>query len=222
MNPLKPIPDLSDLNVQNIYCIGRNYAKHAEELNNAVPDEPVVFIKPDSSITYNKAAIVLPEKSSNVHHEVELVVAIGREGKHISTDHALSHVAGYGIGIDVTARDIQQRAKDRSHPWAVAKGFDTFAPISSFVSADSVTDPQALELKLTVNNQIRQHGFTKDMLFPVAETIAYLSSIFTLQPGDLIFTGTPEGVSAIQDGDRILAELIDPSIKLNLLVRSES
>ncbi|MGM0589705.1 MAG: fumarylacetoacetate hydrolase family protein [Bacteroidota bacterium] len=222
MNPLKPIPGLSDLNVQNIYCIGRNYAKHAEELNNAVPDEPVVFIKPDSSITYDKAAIVLPEKSSNVHHEVELVVAIGREGKHISTDHALSYVAGYGIGIDVTARDIQQRAKDRSHPWAVAKGFDTFAPISSFVSADSVADPQTLELKLTVNDQIRQHGFTKDMLFPVAETIAYLSSIFTLQPGDLIFTGTPEGVSAIQEGDRILAELIDPSLDLNLRVRSES
>jgi 2-keto-4-pentenoate hydratase/2-oxohepta-3-ene-1,7-dioic acid hydratase in catechol pathway len=217
----KPIPGLDSLTVRNIYCIGRNYAKHARELNNEVPDEPVVFIKPDSAITYDKSAIVLPPQSQEVHHEVELILAIGKGGKNIPETQALSHIAGYGIGIDVTARDIQQKAKDRSHPWAVAKGFDTFAPISTFVEASTISDPQSLELKLKVNNETRQHGYTKDMLFPVARLIAYLSTIFTLQPGDLIFTGTPEGVSPIHSGDLVQAELIDPEIKLEVKVRSE-
>lgn len=217
----KPIPGLDSLTVRNIYCIGRNYAKHAKELNNEVPDAPVVFIKPDSAITYDKSAIVLPHQSKEVHHEVELILAIGKGGKNISETQALSHIAGYGIGIDVTARDIQQKAKDRSHPWAVAKGFDTFAPISTFVEASTISDPQGLELQLMVNNEIRQHGYTKDMLFPVAQLIAYLSTIFTLQPGDLIFTGTPEGVSPIHSGDHVQAELIDPEIKLEVKVRTE-
>jgi 2-keto-4-pentenoate hydratase/2-oxohepta-3-ene-1,7-dioic acid hydratase in catechol pathway len=218
----KPIRGLDELNVGTIFCIGRNYAKHAKELNNAVPDEPVVFLKPESAIAYDKSAIVLPQRSKEIHHEVELVIAIGRQGKNIPPAQALQYIAGYGIGIDVTARDIQQKAKDNAHPWSVAKGFDTFAPISTFVTANRVQDPQDLELKLTVNDEVRQHGFTKDMLFPVADLISYLSGIFTLQPGDLIFTGTPEGVSPIADGDHIKAELADPEITLEVKARNEA
>ena len=196
-----------DLTVNSIFCIGRNYAKHAEELNNEIPSKPMVFLKPNSSVIFDGDAITLPSQSNEVHHEVELLAVIGKEGKNIPESEALSYIAGYGIGIDVTARDIQQQAKDKSHPWSVAKGFDTFAPVSSFVEASQIQDPQNLELSISVNGEVRQHGYTKHMIFPVAELISYLSGIFTLQPGDLIFTGTPEGVSPIQKGDNIVAQL---------------
>lgn len=204
----KIIPGLKpELQIHSIFCIGRNYAKHAEELKNVVPDKPMVFLKPASAIIYKGESIVIPEQSGNVHHEVEMVVAIGKTGKNISESEALDYVIGYGIGIDVTARDIQQQAKEKSHPWSVAKGFDTFAPISNFVATDKVSDPQDLELKIDVNNETRQMGSTRDMIFSVKTLIAYLSTIFTLCPGDLIFTGTPEGVSKIEDGDKIEATL---------------
>lgn len=196
-----------ELAVNSIFCIGRNYSKHAKELDNEVPDKPMVFLKPVSSIIYTNDSITLPTQSKEVHHEAELVVAIGKSGKNISREHALKHVAGYGIGIDVTARDLQQLAKEKSHPWTVAKGFDTFAPISDFVPASSIRDPQNIDIKLEVNKEVRQIGNTKDMIFPVAELIVHLSTIFTLSPGDLIFTGTPEGVSAISGGDQIVATL---------------
>lgn len=195
------------LAINSIFCIGRNYAKHAEELNNEVPSEPMVFLKPNSSIIFDGEIISIPSQSNEVHHEVELVVTIGKEGKNIAESDALDYVAGYGIGIDVTARDIQQQAKDKSHPWSVAKGFDTFAPVSNFVAADEVDNPQDLELSISVNDTIRQHGYTKHMIFSVPTLISYLSDIFTLQPGDLIFTGTPEGVSPIKAGDQIEATL---------------
>lgn len=196
-----------DLPVRNIYCIGRNYSNHAKEMNQPVPEQPMVFLKPTGSIIADGGSVICPPESKEVHHEVELVVAIGKGGKHILEQDALSHVAGYAIGIDVTARDIQAKAKKKSHPWTVAKGFDTFAPLSMFVPASRVSDPQSLELKLEVNNKIRQQGNTKDMIFSVSVLIAYLSSVFTLSPGDLIFTGTPEGVSPIKPGDVVKANL---------------
>src|SRR5699024_709521 len=147
------------------------------ELNNEIPDEPVIFIKPSSSIISDGEAITLPPQSSNIHHEVELVVAIGKRGKNISEHHALSHVAGYGIGIDVTARDIQQKAKEKGHPWSVAKGFDTFAPISAMIPAHKVSDPQNIELSLTVNGKKRQYSNTRLMIFPVTKLINYLTGI---------------------------------------------
>ncbi|SHF64030.1 2-keto-4-pentenoate hydratase/2-oxohepta-3-ene-1,7-dioic acid hydratase (catechol pathway) [Fodinibius roseus] len=210
MEEQKQLPGLPHLNIGSIFCIGRNYVAHARELDNDVPDQPMVFLKPASSITF-EGPILLPPQSNEVHHEVELVVALQKGGKDIPGDEALSHVGGYGVGIDVTARDIQARAKQKGHPWSVAKGFDTFAPISTFVPGDRVPDPQDLGLSLTVNDRKRQQSNTRLMIFPVADLIRYLSTIFTLRPGDLIFTGTPEGVSPLRSGDHIEAAL-DPTL----------
>lgn len=201
------IPGLPHLQFRNIFCIGRNYVEHAKELKNEVPGQPLVFLKPTSSIIFDGEEIHIPKESNNVHHEVELTVAIGKAGKNIPKSNALHYVDGYGVGIDVTARDIQQRAKEKGHPWSVAKGFDTFAPLSSFVSSDKIKNPQDLDLQLTVNDEVRQSDNTKLMIFPVAELIHYLSTIFTLQPGDIIMTGTPKGVSPLQKGDSIGASL---------------
>jgi 2-keto-4-pentenoate hydratase/2-oxohepta-3-ene-1,7-dioic acid hydratase in catechol pathway len=213
------LPGLPDLQVRNIFCIGRNYVEHAQELNNDVPDEPLVFLKPTSSIIHNKDTIQLPSQSKNVHHEVELVAAIGEGGKNIPKKEALTHVAGYAVGIDVTARDIQQKAKENGRPWSVAKGFDTFAPLGSFVPADNIDDPQDIDLQISVNEEQRQSDNTKLMIFPVPELISYLSTIFTLQPGDLIFTGTPKGVSPIISGDHIEATMNDGQSTLTVEVQ---
>lgn len=213
------IPGLSNLNIGNIYCIGRNYVEHAVELNNEPPDHPLIFLKPTSSVIFDGDSIKLPSQSKNVHHEVELVVAIGKSGKNIPKDKALNHIAGYGIGIDVTARDVQQEAKDNSHPWTVAKGFDTFAPLSSFVEWHEISDPQDIQLEISVNEITRQSDSTKLMIFSVAELIRYLSNIFTLQPGDLIFTGTPKGVSPIKSGDHIEATMNDGLARLSVTVK---
>ena len=204
--------------VQTIYCIGRNYAKHAIELKNAVPDEPVVFLKPAASIIQHQESIVIPRQSNDVHHEVELVLSIGKKAKNVSQEAALSYINGVGIGIDVTARDLQSKAKKAGKPWSIAKGFDTFAPVSSFQKTDISTTYHQTEVELFVNDELRQSGNTKDMLFPVPFLIQYLSEIFTLYPGDLIFTGTPEGVGPIQPGDVLRATLNNPKSELEVSV----
>jgi 2-keto-4-pentenoate hydratase/2-oxohepta-3-ene-1,7-dioic acid hydratase in catechol pathway len=204
--------------VQTIYCIGRNYAKHAIELKNAVPDEPVVFLKPAASIIQHQESIVIPRQSNDVHHEVELVLCIGKKTKNVSRKAALSYINGVGIGIDVTARDLQSKSKKAGKPWSIAKGFDTFAPVSSFQKTDSSTTYHQTEVELFVNDELRQSGNTKDMLFPVPFLIQYLSEIFTLYPGDLIFTGTPEGVGPIQPGDVLRATLNNPKSELEVSV----
>lgn len=211
---LKNLPGLS---AGSVYCIGRNYVEHAQELNNEVPDKPLVFLKPASSVTYD-GPIQLPEESTDVHHEVELVVAIGEGGKNIPEKEALSHVAGYTVGVDITARDIQTRAKEKGHPWSVAKGFETFAPLAPFVSAEKINDPQSLELSLKVNGGLRQNDSTNLMIFSVNELISYLSTIFRLRPGDLLFTGTPKGVSPLRSGDYIEAALSNPVVQLEMKV----
>ena len=195
--------------IHTIFCIGRNYAAHAKELDNPVPQVPVVFIKPDTALVQSGGEVLLPQMSQNVQHEVEMVVLLGSGGKHIRERDALAHVAGYGVGIDVTARDIQSEAKNFAYPWAVGKGFDSFAPISEFVPAERIANPRGLQLLLTVNGDPRQEGNTDDMLFGVARLIAHLSGIFTLQCGDLIFTGTPAGVQRFETGDRLDALLSD-------------
>lgn len=200
------LPGLPHLSAKTVYCIGRNYVAHARELDNEVPDKPLIFLKPVSSITFD-GPILLPHQSKDVHHEVELVVAIGKGGKNIPLDQATDHIAGYAVGIDITARDIQSQAKAKGHPWSVAKGFDTFAPLSSFIPSDEIADPQDIDLSLAVNGEVRQASNTSLMIFSVAELIHYLSGIFSLQPGDLIFTGTPEGVSPLQSGDNVQANL---------------
>lgn len=207
-----------NLAIQNIFCIGRNYAEHARELDNPIPNKPLVFLKPTSSISYHNEVISLPIQSMDVHHEVEFVVAVGKMGKNVPVYEASNHIAGYGIGIDLTARDLQQEAKLKGKPWSIAKGFDGFAPISNFVNKSEIHDPQNMDIELTVNKEIRQTDNTKNMLFTVYELIAFLSTIFTIQPGDLIFTGTPSGVSAIQSGDFLNATLGDDLVKLSVYI----
>ncbi len=216
------IPDISPATyVNNIYCIGRNYQKHVEEMGGETPGKPIVFCKPSSTIIYDGGLILLPPESKEVHHEVELVVAIGREGKRIKKENAGEYILGYGLGIDVTARDLQNEAKKAGNPWAIAKGFDTFAPISRFRRPETFDNINEMELRLEVNEKIRQHGNTRDMIYSVDQLIAYLSTIFTLHPGDLIFTGTPEGVSQIEDGDLIRATLGGNQIDLNVSAMHE-
>ena len=190
-----------------VLCIGRNYAKHAAEMQSDVPETPMVFLKPATALVGSGGSVVLPDMTEEVHHEVELVVLIGKKCKAITEADALSYVAGYAAGLDMTARDLQAAAKKKGHPWSVAKGFDTFAPVGAFVAADDVGDVQDLAIELYVNGDMRQQGTTRDMIFPVAQLIAYCSSIFTLEPGDLLYTGTPEGVRPVHPGDELIARL---------------
>lgn len=199
----------SDVKIESprIFCIGRNYARHAAEMNSPVPEEPMVFLKPSTALVRDQGNVILPAQSNDVHHEVELVAVIGKQGRHIVEQEALSYICGYGVGLDMTARDIQARAKKKGHPWSVAKGFDTFAPLGDLVPASHVSDPQSLDIKLSVNGTICQSGSTADMIFSVARLVSYCSSIFTLLPGDLIYTGTPEGVGPVQTGDVLEASI---------------
>jgi 5-carboxymethyl-2-hydroxymuconate isomerase len=195
--------------VGKIVCLGRNYQEHAREMNEELPERPVLFLKPASSIIHNGESVNIPPFSSNVHHEVEMVVLIGKWAKDVASAKASEFIGGYGVGLDMTLRDVQSEAKQKGLPWAVAKGFDTSAPVSEFVRPQEVPDPQDLPLSLRVNGKIRQNSNTRHMIFPVTKLISYISSIFTLEPGDLIFTGTPEGVDRTVEGDHLLAELGD-------------
>ena len=197
----------SDIPVSTIYCIGRNYAAHAAELNNQVESEPLVFLKPQASLLRDGSTITLPAYSNDVHHEVEVVMLIGRGGSDIPLEEALTHVAGYGVGLDLTARDVQDVAKKKGHPWTKAKGFPGAACVSELVAAKKIDNPMALDFTLTINNETRQRGDTGNMLFPFDELVSYLSRIYTLRSGDLIFTGTPEGVGPIYAGDRLILTL---------------
>lgn len=207
-----------ELTIHSIFCIGRNYAGHARELKNEIPDAPVIFTKPVTTIVYDGGSVILPAQSSNVHHEVELVVAIGREGKKIPREEANRYIAGYAAGIDMTARDIQDQLKEEGKPWDLAKGLDTFAPLGRFITPEEAGDPAGIDIELSVNGTIRQKGTTADMLFPVDVLISTLSHFFTLHPGDLIFTGTPEGVAQVQEGDVIEARIAGGKSDLKVTV----
>tara|TARA_R100000908_G_scaffold59878_2_gene36875 strand:+ start:130364 stop:131047 length:684 start_codon:yes stop_codon:yes gene_type:complete len=208
----KPMIPGLDLPVRNIYCIGRNYAQHAKEMGSPVPKIPLVFLKPLGTICYNGDSISLPPQSNDIHFEAEIVVAISKTGKNISHGSTSEHIGGIGIGIDFTARDIQKIAKRQGHPWSIAKGFDGFAPISSFVTPDKVQDIDNLDIKLFQNGFVKQHGNSSEMIFPISNLINFLSQIYTLHPGDLIFTGTPEGVGPVNPGDK-LEVLLDNGIQ---------
>lgn len=194
---------------RNIYGIGRNYARHAEEMKSEVLNNPVVFLKPLSSLINEENPILLPAQSKDVQHEVELVIMIGREGKFIPRDTALDHIAGFGVGIDVTARDLQNEAKKQGLPWSIAKGFDSFGALSQFEPLESWDALQQQKLSLRVNDELRQTASLTDMIFKPEDLIHYLSTIFTLSPGDLIFTGTPSGVAPLNEGDTLYASLGD-------------
>jgi len=187
--------------IGKILCIGRNYADHIAELGNPTPDAPVIFIKPASSVIGEGEHIVIPPYSHDCHYEAELALLIGRKGKDIPVDQSLEYIAGYGVGIDLTLRDVQGELKKKGLPWEIAKGFDTACPLSSFVEASRVPDPQNLTIRLTVNGSIRQDGNTSMMIHRIPAIISHMSGNFTLDPGDVILTGTPAGVGRIVSGD---------------------
>lgn len=193
--------------VGNIFCIGRNYAAHVAELGNQLEEEPLVFLKPSSALTLGGQAISLPAYSADVHHECELVLLVGQGGRDIAEADALSHIAAYGIGLDLTARDVQSEAKQHGKPWTKAKGFRHAACVSDFVAAEAVDAGKPFTFSLQVNGVIRQRGDTSLMLFPLATIISYLSQVYGLTDGDLIYTGTPQGVAALQPGDVVQAQL---------------
>lgn len=184
-----------------IVCVGRNYAAHAKELGNDVPERPLLFFKPSSAIIAAGDAIVLPEASSRVEHEAEIAVVIGRTARQVSEAEAMRFVAGVTCANDVTARDLQKL----DGQWARAKGFDTFCPVGQLVTDD--IDWDALEIIGRVNGEVRQHGHVRDMIFSIPYLVSYISHIMTLEPGDLILTGTPEGVGPLAPGDVVEVEI---------------
>jgi len=193
--------------IGKILCIGRNYVDHIHELGNEVPTAPVIFMKPASSVIGEGERIVIPPYSSDCHHEAELAVLIGKPCNNVAQPDALACVAGYGVAIDLTLRDVQAEQKKKGLPWEIAKGFDTACPLSAFVPAAKVGDPQNLQLRMLVNGAVRQDGSTALMIHPIPELVSHMSGIFTLEAGDVILTGTPAGVSAINSGDRLIAEI---------------
>lgn len=199
--------DGREITVGKIVCIGRNYAEHIKELGNQVPDQPVIFMKPATAVIPSGGTIVIPGYSNDCHHEIELAALIGKAARNVPAGEALAHVAGYAVALDLTLRDVQNTQKAKGLPWEIAKAFDTSCPLSDFVTADRIADPQQLQLTLTVNGAIRQDGNTRDMMRSTAELIAVVSSYFTLEAGDIVLTGTPSGVGRIASGDRLEAAI---------------
>jgi acylpyruvate hydrolase len=189
-----------------IFAIGRNYAEHIKELNNEGPDEPVIFTKPDTAILRSNAPFYHPDFSKDIHHEVELVLRISKEGKNIEPQFAHKYFDSIGVGIDFTARDLQQKAKEKGLPWDIAKGFNGSAPLSDkFIPVSEFKNLKDINFSLQVDGKLKQQGNTSLMLFSFEYIIAYLSKFFTLRTGDLIFTGTPKGVGPVSIGNVLSA-----------------
>ncbi|PJJ84178.1 fumarylacetoacetate hydrolase family protein [Mucilaginibacter auburnensis] len=186
-----------------IIAIGRNYIEHAKELNNPVPASPVIFMKPDTALLKDNKPFYHPDFSEDIHHEIEVVLKVSKEGKHISEKFAANYFEEIGLGIDFTARDIQQRHKEKGLPWELAKAFDNSAPISNFLPKAQFADLYQLNFNLDVNGERRQTGNTKDLIFSFDYIIAFVSRYITLKKGDLIYTGTPQGVGKVNIGDRL-------------------
>ena len=199
--------DGQNIQIGKIVCIGRNYAEHIKELGNQTPDKPVIFIKPASSLVSSGETVIIPGYSEDCHHEIELAVLIGKTAKDVTAEAALGYVSGYAVALDLTLRDVQGVQKEKGLPWEIAKAFDTSCPLSDFVPASQVDNPQELQLKLTVSGEVRQNGNTRDMIRSIAELIAATSAYFTLEEGDVLLTGTPSGVGRIVSGDRLEASI---------------
>lgn len=210
--PLASVRLLAPLRPGKIICVGRNYAAHAKEMDSDVPEVPLLFFKPPSSIIGPRAPIMLPPQSTHVEHEAELAVVIGKAGRWISPEDAMEHVMGYTIANDVTARDLQRR----DNQWARAKGFDSFCPLGPWIETEF--DPSDAMINCKVNDETRQMGSTRDMVFSIRQLIAYAASVMTLEPGDLLLTGTPAGVGRLEPGDEVevsiqgIGALINPVI----------
>lgn len=192
-----------------IICIGRNYVDHAKELNNAVPTEPVFFLKPDTALVKNNEPFYIPAFSNNIHHEVEIVLQICKMGKHIEEKFAHKYYDKITVGIDFTARDVQDKCKEKGLPWEKAKAFDSSAPLGEMLALTDITNVNSVPFHLKINGEIRQQGNTDQMLFSFDKIIAYVSQFVTLKTGDLIYTGTPAGVGQVHIGDRLQAYIGD-------------
>ena len=195
--------------VRRVFCIGRNYAEHAREMGATVDKSaPMFFCKPADAVVGDGADVPYPQATADLHHEVEMVVALGAGGHDLSPEQAAALVWGYGVGLDLTRRDLQAQAKAKGHPWDVAKGFDHSAPVSALRPADAATVGAQTVLRLSVNGELRQQSTLGEMVHDVPHILAALSTLFELKAGDLVFTGTPSGVAALQRGDRFHAELV--------------
>lgn len=192
--------------VRRILCVGRNYAAHRREMGGDDREPPFFFAKPADALVASGGDVAYPPATSNLHHEIELVAALGAGGADIAPDQALSLVYGYAVGVDLTRRDLQSAAKDKGYPWEASKGFDQSAPIGVIRPASGATAPQG-RISLSVNGQVRQDASLSDMIWNVAEVIAQASKLWTLAAGDLIFTGTPEGVGPLVRGDKVASEI---------------
>lgn len=186
-----------------ILAIGRNYAEHIAELNNQIPDEPVIFFKPDTALLKNNDPFYYPDFSQDIHHEIEIILRISKEGKNIASKFASKYYDAIGLGIDFTARDLQAKAKSQGLPWTLAKGFNGSAPVSEFLPVTDFPDLKNINFRLLVNGQEKQNGNTSMMLNSFDDMLAYMSRFITLKKGDIIFTGTPSGVGPVKIGDRL-------------------
>ncbi len=199
--PLAGLPLLAPVCPSKIVAVGRNYREHAAELGNPVPTSPIIFIKPSTAVIGPEGTIIYPPETKNLHHESELAVVIGKRAHRIAPQDVAAHIWGYTCANDVTARDLQRSDEQ----WTRAKGFDTFAPLGPWVETE--LDPGAVEVICRVNGQVRQDGHTQDMVFDVAALVAFIANAMTLLPGDVVLTGTPEGVGPLQPGDRVEVEI---------------
>jgi 2-keto-4-pentenoate hydratase/2-oxohepta-3-ene-1,7-dioic acid hydratase in catechol pathway len=196
-----------DLPVGKVVCIGRNYLEHIRELHNTVPETPILFMKPATALVGLDQPIRLPKGRGECQHEVELAVLVGRELREVDAATARRAVAGYGVALDLTLRDLQNELKKKGHPWETAKAFDGSCPLSPFLPPEALPDPQATELALHVNGELRQQGNTRLMMVGIFELMAYISTHFTLRPGDVVLTGTPSGVGPLRSGDVLALSL---------------
>jgi len=201
-----------------IICIGLNYRKHAQEMGSKIPDEPVVFLKPDSALLKKNKPFFLPGFSENIHYEVEVVIKISKLGKGIAAKFAHRYYDEVTLGIDITARDIQSRQSKNGMPWELSKGFDGSAPVGTFIPVSTVKNIGDLDFRLEINGKTVQQSNTSDMIFSFDEIIEYVSKFFTLKTGDLIFTGTPSGVGPLKKNDNLIAYLGDQPL-LDFLIR---
>ena len=198
-----------EFTISKIVCVGRNYAEHAKELGNEIPDKPVLFLKPASALIYSGGEIIHPDYGNELHHEVELVLLIGDTVKKADLVQSENAIIGYGVGLDMTLRDVQNELKKKGNPWTLAKCFDTSAVISDFVLKKDYQLNSDEKLELKVNGVVKQSDTLKSMIFNPAKIVEYISSVMTLEKGDLIFTGTPAGVSRVNRGDKLEAKLGD-------------
>ena len=209
---------LLDFPVSKVVCVGSNYAKHIKEMGSATPEEPVLFIKPESALCDIRQPLVLPQGLGSVHHEVELAILIGSTLRQATEEHVAKAIAGYGVALDLTLRDLQGKLKKVGQPWEKAKGFDNSCPISGFIpAADFAADPQNTDIALKVNGECRQQGSTSDMIHKIMPLIAYMSRFFTLRAGDVVLTGTPEGVGPLVSGDNLEVSFDGRSLSTRVL-----